>query len=96
MFFMDKKNIIKKLLPMGLLLAASVAIGVTGATVLHTLKLENPIKTPTVEGEIKEEKERQMYLSERRFPRLGRMRRMVKKPSFPIQFIMKPTTNWFM
>ncbi len=55
MFFMDKKNIINKLLPMGLLLAASVAIGVTGATVLHTLKLENPIKTPTVEGEIKEE-----------------------------------------
>ena len=52
MFFMDKKKMLKKLLPMMAMFIAAVAIGVTGATVLHSLTLENPIKTPTVEGDV--------------------------------------------
>lgn len=54
---MDKKNKKKKLLPFMLMFVASIAIGVTGATVLHKLKLENPIKTPTVEGKVDEDPE---------------------------------------
>lgn len=38
-----------------LLLAASMAIGVTGASVLHTMTLENPIKTPPVQGVVEED-----------------------------------------
>ena len=52
MFFMDKKKMLKKLLPMMAMFIAAVAIGVTGATVLHSLTLENTIKTPTVEGDV--------------------------------------------
>ncbi len=52
---MAKKNILKRILPLLALAAASAAIGMTGATVLHNLSLENPIKTPPVEGQINEE-----------------------------------------
>lgn len=52
---MAKKPVWRKLLPMGLLIAAAVAVGVTGATVLHTMSLDNYIKTPPVEGHIEEE-----------------------------------------
>lgn len=38
-----------------LLFAASAIIGLTGATILHQLTLQNPIKTPTVEGKITED-----------------------------------------
>ena len=55
MFFMDKKKILKKLLPTMAMFIAAAAIGVTGATVLHSLTLENPIKTPGVEGGIEED-----------------------------------------
>ncbi len=51
---MDKKSILKKYLPTGLLLAAAAAIGITGATVLHNMTLENPIKTPPVDITIEE------------------------------------------
>lgn len=51
------KSIWKRLLPLGALCAMSAAIGVTGATILHTMKLENPIKTPPVTGEIVEDLE---------------------------------------
>ena len=51
---MENRNVWKRLLPMALLLASSMIIGMTGATVLHTLSLENPIKTPPVEGKIEE------------------------------------------
>jgi len=54
MIFMAKKPVWRKLLPMGLLIAAAVAVGVTGATVLHTMSLDNYIKTPPVEGHIEE------------------------------------------
>ncbi len=37
-----------------LLIAVAAVIGSTGATVLHALTLENPIKTPTVTGDIDE------------------------------------------
>lgn len=52
---MAKKPVWQKFLPTGLLLAAAVAVGVTGATVLHQMMLENHIKTPPVEGHIDEE-----------------------------------------
>lgn len=53
---MAKKNILKRILPLGVLIAATAAVGMTGATVLHKLSLENPIKTPPVEGRINEDK----------------------------------------
>lgn len=43
-----------KVLTAVLLIAAAAVIGSTGATVLHKMTLENPIKTPSVEGEIDE------------------------------------------
>lgn len=54
MIFMAKRPVWKHLLPMMLLAAVSVAVGGTGAVILHTLRLENPIRTPTVSGEIEE------------------------------------------
>lgn len=48
-----RKNALKGLLPVVLLLI-SIVIGITGATVVHTMTLENPIKTPPVKGEIEE------------------------------------------
>ena len=47
----------RKLLSIFLLFAAAAVIGITGATVIHKLTLENPIKTPTVTGEIEEKNE---------------------------------------
>lgn len=44
----------KNLLPLLLLLCLSCLVGVTGATVLHKLTMENPLKTSTVEGSVKE------------------------------------------
>lgn len=55
MIFVAKKHTLVRILPMLLLLAVSMAVGVTGATILHELRLENPIKTPTVEGSIPED-----------------------------------------
>lgn len=55
MIFMAKRPVWQRLLPPGLLLAAAVAVGVTGATVLHQMTLENLIKTPPVEGHIEED-----------------------------------------
>lgn len=52
---MAKNNIWKKLLPVLTLAMVSIVIGVTGATILHNLTMENPIKTPTVESHIDEE-----------------------------------------
>ena len=52
---MRKMTILKRLLPVLMLGVLSVMIGVTGATVLHTMQLENPIKTPPVEGKIEED-----------------------------------------
>lgn len=52
---MAKKHVWQRILPPGLLLAAAVAVGVTGATVLHQMKLGNLIKTPPVEGHIEED-----------------------------------------
>ncbi len=54
MRFLVKKNLVKILLP-AFLVAASMATGVTGAAVLHDLTMENPIRTPPVEGKITEE-----------------------------------------
>lgn len=50
---MAKTINLKKCLPV-LLIAAAMVVGVTGATVIHKLTMENPIKTPTVEGSIPE------------------------------------------
>ncbi len=50
MIFVANKKIWKKLLPGLLLIVVSAAAGLTGATVLHNMSLENPIKTPPVEG----------------------------------------------
>lgn len=44
----------KRILPI-FLLAASLLIGSTGATVLHKMSLENPIKTPPVHGIVEED-----------------------------------------
>lgn len=44
----------KKFFP-AILMAAAMAVGVTSATVIHKLTMENPVKTPTVEGSIPEE-----------------------------------------
>lgn len=44
-----------KVLTAVLLIAAAAVIGSTGATVLHKMTLENPIKTPTVTGKIEED-----------------------------------------
>lgn len=44
----------KKFFP-AILMAAAMAVGVTSATVIHKLTMENPVKTPTVEGYIPEE-----------------------------------------
>ena len=52
---MTKKNIWKRFLPIALLLVVLAAVGVTGATIVHKVSLENPIKTPKVEGTIEEE-----------------------------------------
>ncbi len=52
---MRKKTILKRMLPVLMLGVLSVMIGVTGATVFHTMQLENPIKTPPVEGKIEED-----------------------------------------
>lgn len=52
---MENRTVWKRLLPMALLLAISMFVGMTGATVLHTMTLENPIKTPPVEGKIEED-----------------------------------------
>lgn len=49
---MKKSKLSGLLVPVSVL--AAMAIGVTCATVLHTLTLENPIKTPTVTSEIVE------------------------------------------
>lgn len=54
MSFVVRKNVWKKLLPVVLLAVISIVIGATGAAVLHNLTLENPIKTPPVEGFIQE------------------------------------------
>lgn len=43
----------KKFFP-AILMAAAMAVGVTSATVIHKLTMENPVKTPTVEGYIPE------------------------------------------
>lgn len=51
---MARKTGLKKALPLLLLAALSVAAGVTGAAILHSLTLKNPIKTPSVEGEPEE------------------------------------------
>lgn len=51
---MDKKKILSGLLSMVLLISVSIAVGVTGAAILHSMQLENPIKTSTVEGVITE------------------------------------------
>lgn len=48
---MDKRKVLSKLLPIIVLISVSIAAGVTGATVIHSMQLENPIKTPVVEGE---------------------------------------------
>ena len=37
----------KKFFP-AILMAAAMAVGVTSATVIHNLTMENPVKTPTV------------------------------------------------
>ncbi len=50
---MAKTINLKKCLPV-LLIAAAMVVGVTGATVIHQLTMENPIKTPPVEGSIPE------------------------------------------
>ena len=50
---MDKK-MLRKFFPVILLIFA-MAVGFTGATVLHSLTLENPIKTPTTDGGLTEE-----------------------------------------
>lgn len=47
----------RKLLSIFLLFITAAVIGITGATVIHKLTLENPIKTPTVTGEIEEKNE---------------------------------------
>ncbi len=47
---MDKRKVLSKLLPMIVLVSVSIAAGVTGAAVIHSMQLENPIKTPVVEG----------------------------------------------
>lgn len=52
---MHKRTILKRLLPILMLVVLSVLVGVTGATVLHNVELENPIKTPPVEGDVKED-----------------------------------------
>ena len=51
---MDKRKVLSKLLPMIVLVSLSIAAGVTGAAVIHSMQLENPIKTPVVEGGITE------------------------------------------
>ena len=51
---MDKRKVLSKLLPMIVLVSVSIAAGVTGATVIHSMQLENPIKTPVVEGGVTE------------------------------------------
>lgn len=43
-----------KVLTAMLLIAVAAVIGSTGATVIHNMALENPIKTPQVEGKIDE------------------------------------------
>lgn len=54
MTYLAKTINLKKCLPV-LLIAAAMVVGVTGATVIHKLTMENPIKTPTVEGSIPED-----------------------------------------
>ena len=54
MIFMDKRKVLSKLLPIIVLISVSIAAGVTGATVIHSMQLENPIKTPVVEGGVTE------------------------------------------
>ena len=54
MIFMDKRKVLSKLLPIIVLVSVSIAAGVTGATVIHSMQLENPIKTPVVEGGVTE------------------------------------------
>ena len=51
---MDKRKVLSKLLPMIVLVSLSIAAGVTGAAVIHSMQLENPIKTPVVEGGVTE------------------------------------------
>ncbi len=51
----------KLLVPVSLL--AAVAIGVTCATVLHTMTLKNPIKTPTVRVEVNENEAKEVYFT---------------------------------
>lgn len=58
MIFVAKKRALMKMLLMMLLFAVFMVVGATGATILHELRLENPIKTPTVEGSIPEDLER--------------------------------------
>lgn len=58
MIFVAKKRALMRMLLMMLLFAVFMAVGATGATILHELRLENPIRTPTVEGSIPEDLER--------------------------------------
>lgn len=67
---MAKKNILKRILPLCLLIAAAAAVGMTGASVLHTMSLENPIKTPPVEGEVNED-EMEGHVKNTRFENTG-------------------------
>lgn len=50
---MAKRKFFKLVLPM-FFVAAAMTVGVTGATVLHKLTMENPIKTTPVDGTITE------------------------------------------
>lgn len=54
MICLAEKRRLKKFFPV-ILMAAAMAVGVTSATVIHKLTMENPVKTPTVEGSIPEE-----------------------------------------
>lgn len=53
MICLAEKRRLKKFFPV-ILMAAAMAVGVTSATVIHKLTMENPVKTPTVEGSIPE------------------------------------------
>lgn len=55
MIFVVRKQMQIRVLPMLLLMVVFMAVGATGAAILHELRLENPIRTPTVEGSIPED-----------------------------------------
>lgn len=54
---MNKKKVSLRIAAGFLLAALSMAAGGTGAAILHSLTLENPLKTPDVEGGVEEELE---------------------------------------